>query len=50
MLRLKSGKSEVLNESGREFHGFEAVYEKECKQYILQTVETKYNYRVGYRM
>ena len=31
MLRLKSGKSEVLNESGREFHSFEAIYEKECR-------------------
>ena len=26
MLRLKSGKSENLNESGREFHSFEAIY------------------------
>ena len=26
MLRLKSGKSEVLKESEREFHCFEAIY------------------------
>ena len=31
MLRLKSGKSEVLTESGREFHSFEAIHEKECR-------------------
>ena len=26
MLRLKSGKSEVLKESGRAFHSFEAMH------------------------
>ena len=26
MLRLKSGKSEVRNESGRDFHSFEAIH------------------------
>ena len=42
MLHFKSGKSEVLNESGREFHSFAiAMYEKECRPEVVLVVDSR---------